>query len=158
MTIRHILLTLATALTLFGISSCSDSTTEPVETGVSAKVNGAAWTGAAVSFTHGDSSISFTASTVNTNPLEHISVSLNHIKGTGSYIVGGKDGAICEWGSDLDSYSTIDTLNTVQGEVKLTTFDSKQASGTFSFTAHRNMDENDDIVVVGEGKFTLVFN
>jgi len=157
MTIRNIVLTLALALTIGGISSCSESSTEPTVTSLSAKVDGAEWEASAVSFTHSDSSLSFTASTVNTTPLEHISISLDHIQGTGSYIAGGKSGAICEWGRGDDHYSTIDTLNTVQGEVKLTTFDSKQASGTFSFTAYKNGDINDEIVVINQGTFTIIF-
>ncbi len=135
--------------------ACGDSGTEPVTEGISAKVNGADWKAEAFSSILTDSSFSFTATNVNKVPVERISLSLK-LTSTGTYIVGGKNGAHGEWGSGTTDYSTIDSMNTVQGEVKVTTFNDKEASGTFNFTPRRDGNPESDFVTVNEGKFTIL--
>lgn len=141
-------------LLAFALTSCSEET-GPESTIVNAKIDGVSFTSQAVTNVHATSSLRFTA--VQAASSDTIIIDMPKIQGTGSLVIGGKGGVIAEYRASGKYFTSIDTLNAVQGSVQLSQFDDKGAVGTFTFQGYQNKDANADIVVVNEGSFSIKF-
>lgn len=142
------------SLLALALASCSEET-GPETTVVNAKVDGVAFTSQAVTHFHATSSLRFTAVQAATS--DTLIIDMPKIQGTGSLVIGGNGGVVAEYRAPGKYFTSIDTVNTVQGSVQLSQFDDKGAVGVFTFQGYRNKDANGDIVVVNEGSFSIKF-
>lgn len=141
-------------LLVLALGACAEET-GPETTVVNAKVDGVPFTSQAVTNVHATSSLRFTAVQAATS--DTIIIDMPKIQGTGSLVIGGKGGVVAEYRAPGKYFTSIDTINTVQGSVDVSQFDDKGAVGTFTFQIYQNKDFNGDIAVVNEGSFSIKF-
>ena len=142
-------------LLVLALGACAEET-GPETTVVNAKVDGVPFTSQAVTNVHATSSLRFTAVQAATS--DTIIIDMPKIQGTGSLVIGGKGGVVAEYRAPGKYFTSIDTINTVQGSVDVSQFDDKGAVGTFTFQIYQNKDFNGDIAVVNEGSFSIKFS
>lgn len=153
-TMQKLLRYAGSGLLALALASCAEET-GPESTVVNAKVDGVLFTSQAVTNLHATSSLRFTAVQAATS--DTLVIDMPKIQGTGSLVIGGKGGVVAEYRAPGKYFTSIDTLNSVQGSVELSQFDDKGAVGIFTFQAYQNKDANGEIVVVNEGSFSIKF-